>query len=112
MQGSRPSQSARGINQKLLNLESSQDTVNGVRATLSKSRERINVLECSQETTSRNVETLKTDIAGPRLWNELPVSFRKAADINALKRQLRAHIFKKAYLLKLFYFIEKLVNNS
>ena len=62
MQGSRPSQSARGINQKLLNLESSQDTVNGVRATLSKSRERINVLECSQETTSRNVETLKTDL--------------------------------------------------
>ena len=62
MQDSRPSQSARGINQKLLNLESSQDTVNGVRATLSKSRERINVLECSQETTSRNVETLKTDL--------------------------------------------------
>ena len=52
MQGLRPSQSVRGINQKLSNLESSQDTVNGVRATLSK----------SQETTSRNIETLKTDL--------------------------------------------------
>ena len=52
MQGLRPSQSVRGINQKLLNLESNQDTVNGVRATLSK----------SQETTSRNIETLKTDL--------------------------------------------------
>ena len=62
MQGLRPSQNARGINQKLLNLESSQDTVNDVRATLSKSQERINVLEGSQETTSRNVETLKTDL--------------------------------------------------
>lgn len=45
-----------------MNLESSQDTVNDVRATLSKSQERINVLEGSQETTSRNVETLKTDL--------------------------------------------------
>ena len=36
--------------------------VNDVRATLSKSQERINVLEGSQETTSRNVETLKTDL--------------------------------------------------
>ena len=62
MQGLRPSQSARGINQKLLNLESGQNTVNGVRATLSISRERINVHECSQETASRNVETLKTDL--------------------------------------------------
>ena len=52
MQGLRPSQSVRGINQKLLNLESNQDTVNGVRATLSK----------SQETTSRYIETLKTDL--------------------------------------------------
>lgn len=45
-----------------MNLESSQDTVNDVRATLSKSQERINVLEGSQETTSRNIETLKTDL--------------------------------------------------
>ena len=36
--------------------------VNDVRATLSKSQERINVLEGSQETTSRNFETLKTDL--------------------------------------------------
>lgn len=62
MQGLRPSQNAREINQKLLNLESRQDTVNDVRATLSISRERINVLECSQETPSRNSETLKTDM--------------------------------------------------
>ena len=37
-------------------------TFTKLRATLSKSQERINVLEGSQETTSRNVETLKTDL--------------------------------------------------
>ena len=47
-------------------------------------------------------------IAGPRLWNELPVSFRNAADINAFKRQLKTHLFKKAYLLKLFYLVSKM----
>ena len=42
-------------------------------------------------------------IAGPKLWNELPAQFlsERAADINALKRQLKTDLFKKAYLLKL-----------
>ena len=46
-------------------------------------------------------------IAVPRLWNELPVSFREAANIDAFKRQLKTYLFKKAYLLKLFYLISK-----
>ena len=37
-------------------------------------------------------------IPGPRLWNELPDSLRKAADINAFKSQLKTHLVKKAYL--------------
>ena len=51
-----------GINKKLLKPDSIQDTMNDVRATLSKSEERINVLEGSQDTRSRNIETLKTDL--------------------------------------------------
>ena len=42
--------------------DSIQDTVNDVRATLSKSEERINVLEGSQDTRSRSIESLKTDL--------------------------------------------------
>ena len=42
--------------------DSIQYTANDVRATLSKSKERTNVLEGSQNTRSRNIETLKTDL--------------------------------------------------
>ena len=36
-------------------------------------------------------------IAGPRLWNELPLSFRSVSDINVFKRSLKTHLFQHAY---------------
>ena len=65
---------------------------------------------CSQELLSvpRSRTVTYSDrafsIAGPRLWNELPFSLRKAADINAFKRQLkpissRKFIFKICFTL-------------
>ena len=36
-------------------------------------------------------------IAGPRLWNELPLTLRKAPNINTFKTQLITYLFKKAY---------------
>ena len=35
----------------------------------------------------------------------------RAADINALKRQLKTDLFKKAYVLNLSQLIPKLINN-
>ena len=36
-------------------------------------------------------------IAAPRLWNELPLTLRKAPNINTFKTQLKTYLFKKAY---------------
>ena len=36
-------------------------------------------------------------IAGPQLWNELPLSFRSVSDINVFKRSLNTHLFQHAY---------------
>ena len=35
--------------------------------------------------------------AGPKLWNTLPQEIRKSTKLNDFKRQLKTHLFNKAY---------------
>ena len=37
-------------------------------------------------------------VAGPRLWNELPLDIRTVSDVNVFKRRLKTHLFHQAYL--------------
>ena len=36
-------------------------------------------------------------VAGPRLWNALPISLKTAPSVNAFKKSLKTHLFKIAY---------------
>ena len=36
-------------------------------------------------------------VAGPRLWNALPISLRLVCNIDVFKRQLKTHMFQKAF---------------
>ena len=36
-------------------------------------------------------------VQGPELWNKLPDVIRRAANINEFKKQLKTHLFRKAY---------------
>ena len=38
-------------------------------------------------------------MAGPRLWNDLPLEVRQSASENAFKGALKTHLFKQAYEL-------------
>ncbi len=36
-------------------------------------------------------------VAGPTLWNELPIHLRSITELDTFKRQLRTHFFRLAY---------------
>ena len=38
-------------------------------------------------------------VAGPRLWNSLPVDIRNTVKIGSFKKSLKTHLFKKCYSL-------------
>ena len=46
-------------------------------------------------------------VAGPRLWNELPLDIRTISDVNAFKRSLKTYLFrylgKHVFLLYYYY---------
>ena len=58
---------------------------------------------CSQEilTVPRSRTVTYDDrafsIAGPKLWNELPLSLRKVKSVDVFKSQLKTYLFKQAY---------------
>ncbi len=49
------------------------------------------------KTTRVTFEQRSLAIAGPTLWNKLPVHLRCISDIDSFKKQLKTHLFKLAY---------------
>ena len=58
---------------------------------------------CSQELLYIPRSTPKTygvrafSVAGPRLWNDLPLRLRFVSNINVFKKNLKTHLFQLAY---------------
>ncbi len=42
-------------------------------------------------------ESRSLAVAGPTLWNELPIHLRSITDLDTFKRQLKTHFFRLAY---------------
>ena len=40
-------------------------------------------------------------VAGPKLWNEVPLSRKKAPNVNTYKKRSKSYLFKQAFLIKL-----------
>ncbi len=36
-------------------------------------------------------------VAGPTLWNKLPIHLRRITELDVFKRELKTHLFKSAY---------------
>ena len=53
-----------------------------------------------QQTTLRTLSTLgdrSFTVAGPELWNSLPLQIRSSTNISTFKPQLKTYLFRKAY---------------
>ena len=53
-----------------------------------------------QRTTLRTLSTLgdrSFTVAGPELWNSLPLQIRSSANMSTFKRQLKTYLFRKAH---------------
>ena len=53
-----------------------------------------------QRTTLRTLSTLgdrSFTVAGPDLWNSLPLQIRSSTNISTFKRKLETYLFRKAY---------------
>ena len=57
-----------------------------------------NYLEVGK-TNTKSFDDRAFSIAGPKLWNDLPLEVRQSASVNAFKRALKTHLFKQAYEL-------------
>ena len=57
-----------------------------------------NYLEVGK-TNTKSFDDWAFSIAGPKLWNDLPLEVRQSASVNAFKRALKTHLFKQAYEL-------------
>ena len=38
-------------------------------------------------------------VAGPKLWNELPIEIKNSSNVNSFKRKLKTHLFKAAFYI-------------
>ena len=64
-----------------------------VRSLRSNSQELLNITRSRTKTYGDRAFS----VAGPRLWNELPLDIRTILDVNAFTRSLKTYLFRQAY---------------